>query len=382
VRVRGGATGRFDKYRMRLTAVGPGEPVVPTSANPPPTNLGAGAHADVVWRASPRVEIVSGVRAEVFTSSRANEAPSTARTRTTVPALDPRLFVRVDITPRVAWLSTFGVSHQYPSLRVGNIPAPLLSVPGFPFGHEQLQTAAQASQGFEVALPTEIVLTLTGFYSRWTGLTDLSASCFQDELGDMGPRTPGQPVPPYLCPSNHPVQGHAYGVEVLLRRPLSKRLSGWLSYTFSRATRQAYFITRSGGDALATVPSEFDRTHVLNAILGYDLGRRWRMGGRFLFYTGTPYSLLDGTVPLPPYHAYRNPAFFRVDFRLEKRWPLGDTGSIAFVVEGQNVTLSKEVSSLGLDCKGTASPEVQATQCKQSTFGPLTIPSVGVEAFF
>jgi hypothetical protein len=171
-------------------------------------------------------------------------------------------------------------------------------------------------------------------------------------------------------------------VEVLLRRPLSKRLSGWLSYTFSRATRQAYFITRSGGDALATVPSEFDRTHVLNAILGYDLGRRWRMGGRFLFYTGTPYSLLDGTVPLPPYHAYRNPAFFRVDFRLEKRWPLGDTGSIAFVVEGQNVTLSKEVSSLGLDCKGTASPEVQATQCKQSTFGPLTIPSVGVEAFF
>ena len=174
----------------------------------------------------------------------------------------------------------------------------------------------------------------------------------------------------------------SYGLEVLLRRPLSKRLSGLLSYTLSRATREAHFITPAGVDEAVSVPNEFDRTHVFNAILAYDLGRRWRAGTRLLFYTGTPYSHLDGSIPVPPYHAYRNPDFYRVDIRLEKRWRLGQDGSIAFVLEGQNVTLSKEISSLGMDCEGRGTPEAATTECKYSTIGPLTIPSVGVEAFF
>ena len=62
-----------------------------------------------------------------------------------------------------------------------------------------------------------------------------------------------------------------------------------------------------------------------------------------MFYTGTPYSKLDGSIPMPPYRAYRNSSFYRVDFRLEKRWRLGQQGSIAFVVEGQNVFLPKGV---------------------------------------
>jgi hypothetical protein len=193
---------------------------------------------------------------------------------------------------------------------------------------------------------------------------------------------PGERVPPYVCPNNDPVRGRAYGLELMLRRPFSKRLSGLLSYTLSRATREAHFITTSGVDDVATVVSEFDRTHVLNAVLSYDLGRRWRVGGRFLFYTGTPYSNLDGSLPVPPYNAYRDPAFYRLDFRLEKRWRLGRDGSIAFVLEGQNVTLRKEISGLGLDCEGKPTAQGETTTCQRSTVGPLTIPSVGVEAFF
>lgn len=48
--------------------------------------------------------------------------------------------------------------------------------------------------------------------------------------------------------------------------------------------------------------SEFDRTHVLNTVLSYDLGRRWRVGSRLVFYTGTPYSHLEGSQPIPPYN--------------------------------------------------------------------------------
>lgn len=378
LRFRGGAEGRLDHYGLRVVAQGPREPVVPQSAAPPPTNLAAALYGDFVWRPAPGVELVPGARFGAYASARGKEPPASGRERTLLPAIDPRLAARVTVAPNVVWLSSLGLAHQYPSLRVGNIPAPMVSIPGFPHVKRRLQAAAQASQGVELSLPADLTLTAIGFYSQFWGLTDLSASCFQLELGEAPPPGSGPYAPPYVCPNNAPTRGRAYGLELLLRRSFSQRLSGWLSYTLSRSTRRARFLTPEGGEEAATVASEFDRTHVLNAVLSYDLGRRWRLGGRLLFYTGAPYSQLEGSVQVPPYHAYRFPAFYRVDFRLEKRWRLGDTGSIAFVLEGQNVTLSKEVSSLGLDCEG----DDQRTVCTPSEIGPLTIPSVGVEAFF
>jgi TonB dependent receptor/Gram-negative bacterial TonB protein C-terminal len=383
LRFRGGADAQLDHYGLRITAQGPREPVVPVSADPPPTNLRVGLHADFVWRVSPSVELVPGARFDLYGSSRQQEAPSRGHAHTLRQAVDPRISARVRVSSQAVWLSTFGISHQYPSLRLGDVPGPILSVPGFPFDDERhLQGAMQGSQGFEVALPADLVLTATGFYSHFWGLTDLSASCFQDLPPNTPPPMPNDPVPPYVCANNQPVRGRAYGLELLLRRPFTKRLSGWLSYTLSRSTRQAHFITPEGADALANVASEFDRTHVLNAILGYDFGRGWRVGSRLLFYTGTPYSKLAGSYPVPPYSAYRNPAFYRLDFRLEKRWRLTETGSIAFVLEGQNVTLRKEVTGLGLECEGEGFGSSATNTCEQSKIGPLTIPSVGVEAFF
>jgi hypothetical protein len=388
---RGGADARIEHYGVTLGAAqtapdGTPLPQIPVDADPPPTNLTWGAHADVVWRIAPRVELVPGVRADVFQSTRAT-GPSGASQTTTVPAVDPRLSARVTLTPDVAWLSTFGLAHQYPVLRVGGIPALLVSVPGFPLGDSQLQTAAQASQGVEVALPADLVLTTTGFLSGWSGLTDLDDDCVQimgpttpPQMGGGGPKTPSGP--PYTCPSNQPAHGIAYGVEVLLRRPFSKRLSGWLSYTLSRSTRDEHFITATGGDAVATVVSDYDRTHVLNAVLAYDLGRRWRAGARFVFLSGTPYSNLSGNIPEPPYNNHRDPAFYRVDVRLEKRWSLGKDGYIAFVAEGQNVTLNKQVTPFGLSCTGTQGPQGGTNQCSHSAIGPITIPSVGVSASF
>jgi hypothetical protein len=198
--------------------------------------------------------------------------------------------------------------------------------------------------------------------------------CIQTPIDGM----PGPP-PPYVCPDSRPVTGHAYGMEVLVRRPLSKRLSGWLSYTLSRSIRDARFVTPSGGVDLVTVASDADRRHVLNAILALDLGARWRVGARAMFYSGVPYSQLEREFPVPPYNAYRTPSFFRLDLRLEKRWSLGKTGSLALVIEGQNVTLSTEVSTSALNCMGSSG---MPTQCSYGTFGPITLPSVGLEAFF
>jgi TonB family protein len=390
VRLRGGADVRVDDYGFAQGQAptdpnGSPQPQIPASesAYPPPTNITGGAHADVVWRVAPRVEIVPGARVDMFASTRAT-GPSGANATTTAPAFDPRLSARVTIAPAVAWLTSFGLSHQHPALRVGEIPAILLSVPGFPLGDSQLQTVAQASQSVEVALPADFTLTTTGFLSGWSGLTDLTNSCIQIMPATIPPQNGNAPPPqePTACPNNGPAHGIAYGLEVLLRRPLSKRLSGWLSYTLSRSTRDENFITATGGNAQATVVSDYDRTHVLNAILAYDLGRRWRAGARFVFMSGAPYSNLAGNVPAPPYNAYRDPPFYRVDVRLEKRWSLGKDGYFAFIAEVQNATLSKEVTPFGLDCMGTMTPSGGTTQCSHSAIGPLTIPSIGAEASF
>jgi TonB family protein len=372
-RVRGGADARYDEYGFKQGAVlGPDDD--PSTANPPPTDLTWGAHADVVWRLSPRVEIVPGVRFDVFESTRARAPGSSAQVNTIVPTFDPRLSARVTVTHSIAWLSTFGLAHQYPTLRVGSVPPPEVSVPGFPFGVSELQTVAQASQGIEVALPADFTATLTGFLSGWSGLTDLTANCVQLSPPD-GPRE---------CPDDQPVHGQAYGLELLVRRPLTKRLTGWLSYTLSRATREAHYLTPSGSNATSTIVGDYDRTHVLNAMGAYDFGRGWRFGTRFVFYTGAPYS--DNYPPglgspVPPLNDRRFPPFYRVDARLEKRWSLGLQRSIAFVAEVQNATLSKEARAYNCQTIQTNSAPASTT-CRVQKLGPITLPSLGIEAFF
>jgi hypothetical protein len=85
---------------------------------------------------------------------------------------------------------------------------------------------------------------------------------------------------------------------------------------------------------------------------------------------------------MPPYNSLRDPVFARLDVRLEKRWLFDQRRFVAFVLEGQNVTLSKETSSLGKDCTGKVSSDGYTTECKRSEVGPITIPSIGVEAAF
>jgi hypothetical protein len=295
------------------------------------------------------------------------------------PALQPRLTVRVALAPAVASLTAAGLAYQYPTLRVGALPAMVVSVPGFPVGQRRLQRAAQVSQGIELALPADIAVTATGFLTSWSGMTDLTSHCLQVMPPTAVPN--GMPEP-YVCPDDQPVSGLAYGGELLVRRDLTRRLGGWLSYTVSRSTRDAHFATPSGETASARVPSENDRTHVLGAILAYQLAERWRAGVRASFHTGAPYSVLAGNVPVPPYNAHRAPAFFRLDVRLERRWSLGQGRSLSFIVEGQNVTFSRDTSPLFLECRGEASPMLQTTQCVQGRTPPLTIPSLGLEARF
>jgi hypothetical protein len=87
-------------------------------------------------------------------------------------------------------------------------------------------------------------------------------------------------------------------------------------------------------------------------------------------YSGTPYSTdsLDGTPNA------RTPPFFRLDLRIEKRW-MKTWGHISVIAEWLNVLLQKETLGLTCDNAGT-------TSCTPAVIGPITIPSLGVEAAF
>jgi hypothetical protein len=320
---------------------------------------------------SRHVELVPGLRADVFSSRTSGALGGGAATNGT-PALDPRLAARVTLFPRVTAISTIGVAHQVPGLVIfAPDVTPGLVSPGL---EEGLQSAEQISEGIEVVLPEGFVASATGFLHHYAGLPDLTFPC---------------PDEPALCFAKK-VDGRAYGLELLVRRALTERFAILVSYTLSRSVRQS----NAAGEPVVWIPSEYDRTHVGSAIATYDLGKHWRVGGRFFGYTGRPYSRSYFATPVPPFNSERLPGFWRLDLRLEKSWEIGRSGRVSFVVEGLNVTLNKEV--VDLNCRaapggpgppplytgGSLPPGAKYDLCTPDALGPIAIPSIGVEGSF
>jgi hypothetical protein len=175
-------------------------------------------------------------------------------------------------------------------------------------------------------------------------------SVFLNMTDTLGVRPPGNDAA--QIPRS---QGGAKGLELYLRKSLASRIGGFIAYTLSRSTR-----TIDG----YTFPAAFDRTHVLHSAVAVDLGRGWKSGTRFSLYSGPPILQPPQGAIVPstfrPSDPERDPVFYRLDFRLEKKWRIADTGFISFVVEMVNATLNTETIN-GNDV------------------GPVTIPSIGVE---
>jgi hypothetical protein len=325
-----------------------------------------GAYADIVWRVTDRVEIVPGVRADLFTVHRLDDAtylpliPVSQRITDdgAMVGVDPRLAARVTLSQRVLFLSTFGVSHQLPGF--------FIPTPGLIFAEPQptLETAIQTSQGVQVALPLEITGTATVYLQDFRHLADLAATChgLANVFTDASTISALARNP---C-IDETVPGRAFGAEISLRRSLTKRITGWISYTLSRSTRE---VELPGSTETVTALSEFDRTHVVSVIGAYDFGRGWRAGARFYAYSGMPYAAFVPGVAEPPYDTERLPAFYRLDVRLEKRWRIRARSSVAVIAEGLNVTANKEATSA----------ECSFGKCSPVYTGPLTLPSLGIE---
>ncbi len=171
----------------------------------------------------------------------------------------------------------------------------------------------------------------------WVQGLSMTADLFYKPLwNDVSETERGEP--PFFTNAG---TGRIYGLEVGVRyRPRSRRWVGQLAYTLSRSER------RDGPEA-PWRSFDFDQTHVFSGVLEWRPGRGWRLGGAFRYVTGNPYTPIVGSVYdagsdlyLPLYgepNSARNPAFHRLDLRVEKAWRLGRRARIALYLDVQNV---------------------------------------------
>jgi hypothetical protein len=300
----------------------------------------AGLYAEADYRPRDDVRIVGGVRADIYRSSRG-----------IATSAEPRLAVRLRVARGITTTTSLGVARQPPTY--------LLPVPGLSLDPAQgLQTTYQYAQGVELVLPSALTTTLTGFYSADRDMSDFASDCGGFAID---------------CTSIARTDGATYGLELIVRRAFSERLSGWVAYTLARSERRIQTVR---------FLSPFDRTHVLSAVLRYDFGRGITAGARGTYYTGRPdipsvsqggsaitYAFPSNAVP-----QHRLPAFYRIDVRAEKRWVIGGRRWIAAVLDFFDVTLNPEAIEYQCD--------VSSWLCKARTAGPIALPSLGVEAGF
>jgi TonB dependent receptor/TonB-dependent Receptor Plug Domain len=298
---------------------------------PSRTDKVAGAYAEVALNPEGWYVVTPGVRFDYFRSLGDQEI-----------AVDPRISARFEVTPTFRIVHAMGTAHQSPNFVPG---VPGVQLAGIRNG---LQSSLQLSSGVEVDLPESITSSVNVFKNAFLNLTD--------PLGVSGD------VFAHTETAFTRSLGSAVGLEVSVQRSLSRRLGGFLSYTLSHSTRSH--------DRIHTL-SAVDRPHVVNTAVAYDLGKRWRFGSRLAYASGIPAQTIteEGHV----YDGFgRARPFVRLDFRLEKRWVLSDRAWLAFTAELFNATLSTEVTSRTCNQSG----------CYSQELGPVTIPSLGVEAAF
>jgi TonB dependent receptor/CarboxypepD_reg-like domain/TonB-dependent Receptor Plug Domain len=110
-------------------------------------------------------------------------------------------------------------------------------------------------------------------------------------------------------------KGWSYGTEFFVNKTKGK-LTGWVGYTFSYTWRK--FAQLNFGEQY---PAKYDRRHDLSIVAMYELNKKWRVSGAFVFGSGNAATLpqrfyIVGGVLTQEYsriNEYRLPSYHRLD---------------------------------------------------------------------
>jgi hypothetical protein len=285
--------------------------------------------------------------------------------------LDPRLSVHEHLPHGISLTQQIGIYHEPPLITdldpVFMRPAPML---GSKSTQVALGAKAIVGDSSEISatayyqdlaqLPVDAVSTATPISANGAsesgGLLGISRELVDTQFGSYSYREAIG-------------TGHAYGIELIARRNTG-RWTGWIAYTYSRSWRNNP--VHGPGD----MPYVLDQPHSLT-LLGTTALGSWRVGGRFRYTTGNPFTpvdhavMTDGTwVPIDgPLLSERLPAFFQLDLRVDHAWRWS-SGVLNLYIDVQNVTNRGNPEGVTYN--------EQYTQRSYTTGLPV-FPSIGVE---
>jgi len=148
-------------------------------------------------------------------------------------------------------------------------------------------------------------------------------------------------------------KGEAYGVDLLIKRDIKNGMTGWLSYSYIKATR-------TGKDNINR-PFSGDQPHTFTLVWSQRLFRswnKWTMGIRYQWHSGLPYDPIidkkdvisedDSSIrPIPIYPDIKNserlPDFSQLDFRIQRKF-LFNSWKMSVYLDIQNVLNEKNIS--------------------------------------
>jgi TonB family protein len=294
---------------------------------PARTDSTAGGYVSFQFQAARGIRVSPGLRADLYTSQGVTKV-----------GLDPRVAAEFDVSRTVRLDHSIGIAHQRPNFAA--------QVPGAQVADlsSGLQWALLWSSGVRVRLPAEVTASATVFRSAYFNALDPIGGARDFAIDQTS--------------LNRRATISAAGLELRLERPLRQRIGGFISYTLSR-TEESTGSTKG--------PSGFDRPHIFQAALSYDLGKGFVVGARTVVYSGVPELSLEGAPHFTS--ARRGSPFFRLDLRAEKRFRLGQNGYWGVIAEILNATSTKEV--VRLDC---------GEICRERSAGPVILPSIGLQA--
>jgi hypothetical protein len=328
-----------------------------------------GLYVDLAYKKN-WFEIRPGVRADLWAQAGTSPYLPAAQTRASALGVDPRVLVREQVGERVALRQSLGVYHQPPD---PPIPIPGVESIGLEDG---LQRNAQASLGWEWTFAERVVLTQDAYVGRLTNMQDYELT---QGLDSSGAASTGDEFDDYLIR----VSGWSWGLESMLRLIPDGKVFGWLAYTLSWSVRDYPL----GGYA----PASWDQRHLLNAVVGWNISRKWRIGGRLHVNSGRPYTSRrvdeDGNLErlIDAFANHRNdarlPAFMQLDARVERVFWMRDF-RLHLSLDLANANFGREV----LRCDslaGSSNPAVLVVDgCVNPQAVRYVLPSLGVRAVF
>ncbi len=257
---------------------------------------------DAVYRLHPRLEVVPGLRLDLYRDALSSET------------VLPRLNVRFRASDVLTLKAATGVLSQAPSAeqvveRFGN---PNL----LPF------RSFEVSGGFEWALGDRLTLDVQGFRKQlWDRV--------------VGPREPWR-----TFAWENAGRGRVIGLELLARHRPVGNFFGWVAYTLMRGTE-----TPHPGDAERLLP--WDQTHIFTAVGSYRLPFNWEASARFRLVSGNPYTGIGTavfnandadyvSVDSACLQCERLPTFHQLDLRIDRKF-IWESWMLAVYLDVQNV---------------------------------------------